>query len=392
LTWGTPMTDAALPVTERAVERFAESYITSLGGAITKEGRRWSVDLPEDAATDLELDGAMLEIAADPNDVSEEAIAIAPESPFVERMLDEAADQTPVGSLSLTGDQVEIELPSWLTDGPVDVVEQTFTPYYDRQAVCALFHVGIETVSEYQREELHAVAIDLNEHEERPGLAETYLELVGDEQRELDEGRGIDEQALTDALGAAQTALESELASTVQETRERATRAAEVELDEYRQYVRQRRDEVTDEIDGLSTRIEEVTETIDTATHHEKRVEALRRRKELQAELDDLREELDDLTTQIEARFPEKRREIRERHALTVRLRPVAATAVSYERGDLELGIRIGETRISKSYGYGVGTGIMEEVACERCGQQLTEENPLALNGRHTVGKNCCDG
>jgi len=385
------MTDAALPVTERAVERFAEAYITSLGGTITKEGRRWSVDLPEDAATDLELDGAMLEIAADPNNVSEGAIAIAPESPFVERMLDEAADRTPVGSLSLTGDQVETELPSWLTNGPVEVVEQTFTPYYDRQAVCALFHVGIETVSEYQREELHAVAIDLNEHEERPRLAEAYLELVGDEQRELDEGRGIDEQALADALDAAQTALESELASTVRETRERATRAAEVELDEYRQYVRQRRDEVADEIDSLSTRIEAVTETIDTATQQGERVEALRKRKELQAELDDLREELDDLTAQIEAGFPEKRREIRERHALTVRLRPVAATAVSYERGDLELGLRAGETTISKSYGYAVGAGIREEVACEQCGQQLTEENPLALNGRQTVGKSCCD-
>jgi len=385
------MTDAALPVTERAVERFAEAYITSLGGTITKEGRRWSVDLPEDAATNLELDGAVLEIAADPNDVSKEAIAIAPESPFVERLLDETADRTPVGSLSLTSDQVEIELPSWLTDGSVEVVEQTFTPYYDRRAVCALFHVGIETVSEYQREELHAVAIDLNEHEERPRLAETYLELVGDEQRELDEGRGIDEQTLADALDAAQTALETELASTVRETRERATRAAEVELDEYREYVQQRRDEVADEINSLSTRVEEVTETIDTASQQEERVEALRKRKELQAELDDLRAELDDLTTQIEAGFPEKRREVRERHALTVRLRPVAATAVSYERGDLDLVLRAGETTVSRTYGYAVGAGVMEDTSCERCGRQLTTENPLALDGERTTGVSCCD-
>ncbi|MFW5949846.1 MAG: hypothetical protein ACOCR6_00635 [archaeon] len=385
------MTDAALPVTERAVERFAEAYLTSLGAEITKEGRRWSVDLPEDAATDLELDGAVLEIAPDPTDVSEEALAIAPESPFVERMLDEAADRTPVGSLSLTSDQVEIQLPSWITNGPVDVVERTFTPYYDRRAVCALFHVGIETVSEYQREVLHAVAIDLNEHEERPRLAETYLELVGDEQRELEEGSAIDEQALADALDAAQTALESELASTVRETRERATRAVDVELDEYRQYMQQRRDEVADEIDNLSTRIEEVTETIDTASQQEERVEALRKRKDLQAELDDLRAELDDLTTQIEAGFPEKRREIRERHALTVRLQPVAATAVSYERGDLDLTLRADETTVSRSYGYAVGAGVMQEVSCGRCGQRLTAQNPLALDGTQTVGEACCN-
>jgi len=385
------MTDAALPVTERAVERFAEAYITSLGGAIMKEGRRWSVDLPEDAVTDLELDGAVLEIATDPNDVSEEVLAVAPESPFVERLLDEAADRTPVGSLALTDDQVEIELPSWLTNGPVEVVERSFTPYYDRRAVCALFHVGIETVSEYQREELHAVAIDLNEHEERPRLAETYLELVDDEQRELDEGRGTEEQTLADALDAAQTALGSELASTVRGTRKRATRAADVELDEYRQYVQQRRDEVADEIDSLSTRVEEVTETIDTASKQEERVEALRKRKELQAELDDLRAELDDLTTQIEAGFPERRREIRDRHALTVRLRPVAATAVSYERGDLKLVLRAGETTASRTYGYAVGAGVMDDASCERCRRQLTIKNPLALEGDRTIGMSCCD-
>lgn len=386
------MTDAALPVTERAVEQFVEAYITSLGGAITKDGRRWSVDLPEDAATDLDLDEAVLEIAADPNDVSEDVIAIAPESPFVERILDEAADRTPVGSLSLTGDQVEIELPLWLTDGPVDIVERSFTPYYDRRAVCALFHVGIETVSEYQREELHAVAVDLNEHEERPQLAETYLELVGDEQRELDNGRAIDEQALTDALSAAQTALRSELAPTVRDTQQRATRAAEVELDEYQQYVQQRRNEVADEIDSLSTRIKEATEAIDSASQQEERVKALQKRKELQSELDELQGELEELTTQIERNSPEKRQEIRERHAITVRLRLVAATAVSYERGDLDLTLRAGETTVSRSYAYAVGAGVMEEVTCARCGQQLTAQNPLNLDKKKEVGTVCCDG
>ncbi|MDS0473492.1 hypothetical protein [Natrinema sp. 1APR25-10V2] len=306
-------------------------------------------------------------------------------------MLEEAADRTPVGSLSLTDDDVKIRPPLWLTDGPVDVVDRSFTPYYDRRAVCVLFHAGIETVSEYQREELHAVAIDLNDHEERPRLAETYLELANDEQRELDEGRGIDERALADALDAAQTALENELASTVQETRERATRAAEVELDEYRQYAHQRRDELADEIDSLMTRIEEVSETIDTASEQEERVEALRKRKDLQAELDDLRTELDDMTTQIEADFPEKRREIRERHALTVRLRPVAATAVSYERGDLDLTLQVGETTLSRSYGYAVGTGVMEEATCERCGEQLTAENPLTIDAHRAVGEDCCE-
>lgn len=385
------MTDAALPVTGRAVERFAEAYLTSLGAEIKKDGRRWKIHLPDDADTDLELDDAVLEITDNPDEGGEEAVAVAPESPFIERLFAEAANRTPVGSLSLTGDQVEIELPPWLSGGPVDVVERTFTPYYDRRAVCALFQVGIETVSEYQREELRAVSIDLNEHEERPRLTDTYLELIESEQGEFNEGRRIDQQTLADALNAAQTALESELASTIRETRERATRAAEVELDEYRQYARQRRDELVDDIDSLTARIEDVSKTVDTASGQEERVEALRKRKELQAELDDRRARLNGLTSQIEAGFPDKRQEIRDRHGLTVRMRPVTATAVAYERGELELTLRLDGTTVTRSYGYAIGAGVMEEVTCDRCGQRLTAENQLVIDGDQITGRTCCD-
>jgi DNA repair exonuclease SbcCD ATPase subunit len=215
--------------------------------------------------------------------------------------------------------------------------------------------------------------------------------LVNDGQQEDDEGMAIDKQEMGDALETAQDVLKSQLASTVRETRERATRATEVELDEYRQYVRQRRDELADKIDRLTMRIEEVTETIDSASEQERRVEALRERKKLRTELNELRSELDNLTSQIESDFPEKRREIRERHALTVRLRPVTATAVSYERGDLDLTLRAGETTISRTYGYAVGTGVIEDATCDRCEQQLSAENPLKLEGTRAIGTSCCD-
>ncbi|MCU4799745.1 hypothetical protein OB920_05115 [Halobacteria archaeon HArc-gm2] len=384
------MTDAALPVTERAVERFTEAYLRSLGAEIEKRGRQWTVTLPADADTALELDGDVLEIVSDSDEVDEGVIAISPEAPFVERMLDESADRTPIGSLSLTQDQFELKLPPWITGGTVEVVDGSFTPYYDRRALCALFHVGIETVSEYQTEELHAVAVDLNDHEERPRLAETYLDLAEDDQRDPSEGRQFDEQTLGDAIETANEVLESEIAPMVRDTRERATRAAEVELDEYRQFVQQRREEIDEELSRLNDRIEDETEAIDAATEQAERVEALRKRKELQSELDDRRAELDDLTEQIERNFPEKRREVRERHDLTVRMRPVSATSVSYERGDLILELTTGDATVEKSYSYAIGVGVMEEPSCDRCGRQLTWENPLALERSHFIGDACC--
>lgn len=384
------MTDAALPVTQQAVEQFTESYLTSLGAEITKDGRRWSITLPDDTDTDLVVDGATLEIVDDPNEAGENTLAIAPESPFVERMLDEAAKKTPIGSMSLTGDHVDIQLPSWVAAGSAEAVACSFTPYYDRRAMFVLFHVGLETVSEYQSEELHAVAIDLDSHEERPRLAQTCLELAVGERRGFAEGSDSNGQELNDALDTARDAIESELLPVVEETRERATRAADVELEEYRQFVRQRRDELDDEVDRLTTRIEETTTTIDGTSSQQERVEALRQRKELRAKLDELRDELDDLTTQIGSNFPEKRREIRERHALTVRIRPVTLTTILYERGDLELTLRTNETTVTDSFAYAVGTGVIDDVTCDRCSQQLSTENPLTLDGDLMLGADCC--
>lgn len=54
------MTDAALPVTEQAVERFVERYLESLGAEIEKAGRQWSVTMPDDADTDIQLYDAVL--------------------------------------------------------------------------------------------------------------------------------------------------------------------------------------------------------------------------------------------------------------------------------------------------------------------------------------------
>ena len=82
------MTDAVMPVTKRAVEQFAEAYLRSLGAVIQKEERQWRVSIPDEAETELDLDGAVLEIARDPGEVKDGALAIAPESPFVERMID----------------------------------------------------------------------------------------------------------------------------------------------------------------------------------------------------------------------------------------------------------------------------------------------------------------
>jgi uncharacterized coiled-coil DUF342 family protein len=385
------MTDAAAPVTERAVEQFVEAYLTAVGADLYKEGRRWTVSIPETADTNLDLNEVVLQIASDPDEVDNEAVAVTPGSPLVERLLNEAAERFPVGSVALTGEDWGIRLPPWITAGPADVVDQTFTPYYDRRALCALFHIGIETVSEYQWEELHAIAIDLSDHEGRPELAESYLDLTeADRQQSSPDITPVNRTRLSEAIDTARTTVESEIEPIVQEIQERATRAAEVELDEYRQFVYQRHAELEEEISRLDARIEEVNETAGSVSVQGERVGALRKRKQLRSELDETRSELDGLANQIETGFPEKRSEIRERHSLTVRIRPVTATAISYERGDLELALRAGDDSTEVTYAYAVGSGVIRNPTCERCEQEVTENNPLTVSGKQLIGAACC--
>jgi formylmethanofuran dehydrogenase subunit E len=79
-----------------------------------------------------------------------------------------------------------------------------------------------------------------------------------------------------------------------------------------------------------------------------------------------------------------------DRHALTVRLRPVTLTAISYERGDLALSHQGSNETTSIAVAYAVGIGVIDERRCERCDEPLAEDNPLMLDGELLVGSVCC--
>ena len=171
------MTNAALPVTERAVGEFVTDYLESLDATIHKEGKRWTVSIPDESATELSLDGTVMHLTADSEEVDDDAVPLAPGSDLFEQLIDDAAERAPLGSVALTGDDIEFDTPDWVMGDSVELTDQQFTPYYDRNALCVLFHVGVETVSEYQQDLLRSVAIDLTDHEPRPELAQTCLDI-----------------------------------------------------------------------------------------------------------------------------------------------------------------------------------------------------------------------
>ena len=386
------MPDGALSITERAVEQFTEQYLSALGAETTIDGDRWDVSLPSEADTTLDIDGTALLFGSDSGEPENGEISVHPESQFVQEMLAEAKEKQTIGFAAFTTENTELTLPSWITAGDFTVESADFAPYYDREALCVLFDIGIETVSEYQHELLRPVAVDLRTNEILDGLAGAYLEATTLDNSQLQSTAGShDAESIDTALATAREAIEQEVAPIITETQEKASRAADVELNEYRKLQEQRLNELAEEISTLEEQIDRLSETIEQTNDHEERVEALRERKWVRHKRDEFEEERAELTAARDEGFPEKHQEVYDRHSLTVTIEPASVTIISFEKGEIDIKIRDESHSQSLRLPYGTGVGITEEQQCECCGQLLDADNPGSLSSSGLTGRSCCE-
>jgi len=240
-----------------------------------------------------------------------------------------------------------------------------------------LFRVGIETVSEYQQELLRAVAVDTRSEESLPKLAETFLDTTAVE-TETASGGAV-QLTKTDVRPLLETARDLLLESVqgrLDDIHREASRAADAEVEEYRQMQQQRIQELQEAHSNLSSKINDLSENINTGDE-DSRVEALRERKELKSEYEELDETLNELRERRDSGFPDRQREIRERHSLDVQVTPVTLTEVEYERGEIDFKLIDGSRHQTVTLGYGSGIGVADTVRCSSCERELTERNPL---------------
>jgi hypothetical protein len=371
------MTDAAVSVTQSAVERFTEQYLRSLGCSIEIREDRWVVTVPDGADTALSS-GDLTLVLADNYDEKDNVMSLHPESGLFQQILSEAGERCPTGKLSIETEDTEVEIPIWLQKSDVEVEEAKFTPYYDRKAVVFLFKVSIETVSEFQRELLRAIAIDARSGEYLPKLEDVFLRLTSLEGNSTTSNptTELNKSDVDSLLDTARDQLIDRIQALVDEIHKEASRAADVEVEEYRQMQQQRIEELEEEHSNLSSKINELSETLNGGGE-EKRVHALKERKELKSEFEEIDEELSDLRERREQGFPERQQEIRERHALDVRTTPLTVTQVEYERGEIDIELVNDSVSKNVTVGYGSGVGVTEEVRCAFCDRRLSNENPL---------------
>ncbi|SEH41741.1 hypothetical protein SAMN05192561_101821 [Halopenitus malekzadehii] len=371
------MTDAALAVTQSAVEAVTERYIESLGGAVEKRETRWEVTIPDDA--DTELPAGSLSVRCG-NDLEADAAgaSLHPESEFFQRLLGDASERCPTGKLSMATDQAEVAVPQWLHGNDVEVRRARFTPYYDRSAVVVLFTVSVETVSEYQREFLRACAIDRRSENRLPALEAAFLRTtsVTTETTERTSRSSLTESEARSLLDTARDQLLETVQTEIDDVHRKASSAADAELEEYRRLQQQRIRELETERSKLSSKVDELSETINDGDQ-KSHVEALQERKEVNTETERVTSELRDLRERRDHGFPHKQGEIRDRHALDVRVNPLTITEVEYERGELDVELTHDGVTRTVTVGYGSGIGITDDRRCSSCDRVFSAENPV---------------
>lgn len=371
------MTDASISVTQSVVEQFTERYLRSIGCSIERSDDHWLVSVPDDIDTEITHGRhTLIRGEGTPDDDDDRTKRLHPESAFFQQLLREAGERSPSGKLSIESES-DIESPEWIQNGAVEVQSAQFTPYYDRTAIVVLFRVGIETVSEYQQQLLRAVAVDTRSEESLPKLAETFLGTTTVESESATSGAV--QLTKTDVRPLLETARELLLESVqgqLDDIHREASRAADSEVEEYRQMQQQRIQELQEEHSNLSSKINELSEKINTGDE-DSRVQALRERKELKSEYEELDETLNELQERRDSGFPNRQREIRERHSLDVQVTPLTLTEVEYERGEIDFELIDGSIHQTVTLGYGSGIGVADTVRCSSCERELTERNPL---------------
>ncbi|ACM58326.1 hypothetical protein HALDL1_03640 [Halobacterium sp. DL1] len=371
------MTDEALAVTQSVVEDFSERYLESLGGTIETRGDTWEVAIPDNEDTELPA-GTLSLLCGTNRDEDSTGEHLHPESEFFQRILREAAERRPTGKISIEAGRDDVVIPQWIKEGDVEVREIQFTPYYDRTAIVVLFEVSIETVSEYQQELLRAIAIDHRSEQRLPALEETFLQMtaIPTNGSPTTAKSSLSESDARSHLSTAQDQLMRSIQNEIDEVHNEASRAADAEVEEYRQLQQQRIQELEEERSKLSSKIDELSETIN-GSDQDDRVEALKKRKEAKAEYEEVDAELSTLQEQRDQGFPQKQEEIRKRHALDIRVTPLTVTQVEYERGEID--VELAEQGVSRTVtlGYGSGIGTTETVQCSSCDRVLSVENPL---------------
>jgi hypothetical protein len=382
------MTDAAMPVDDQTLRMVAHRFLTDAGIEIEQNEHRWHVTVP--AHVKLEAIGEdEFDLVFDAeHQATDGARVLTPESEFGQQLLETISRSEPVSWITLTEAEIDgYQYPTWLQESEITVESTEFEPYYDRQAVCALVRVSVETVSEYETAFLEAVAVDITSDDVLKNLSDTILRTVFD----IDGNPSVESTTNradvgSEPLRVAQKAAVNQVDQKLAHIKRRASQAARDEFQEYRNLREQRLEELRSEIESINKRLERLGGKIDNTSSSADRMELLEERKELHSKREELEAKHEEIRTEQKSGFSGQRAVIYDRHEIEVQSEVVTATGVSYERGELVLAVHDGADNMDLRVPYGIGVGVTEQIKCHSCGSVLEKTISPSIIG----DKLCC--
>ncbi|WP_135823670.1 hypothetical protein [Halorussus ruber] len=402
--------DFALDRTQERLEEYLTTVFAASEVTVDQQEGAWRITSQSDTPTGIgPLDSALaraddgrirLVPAAEIAESGETDVELgpdeyvrAPDGELVEAILEEDADSSPVGRWRVGDGISDIPDPDWLAESPIEVTNRSFRPYYDRTAVCIVFEASVETVSEFEQTIVVPIAVDAETGERLPKLAAWFDSVTAEPQPGDGRVEVVEESVSADALdgvrSAAQSHAESVLSPKLESIRDRSLRAANVELEEYAGLQDDRIEELRAERERVAEKLEAVGRELEDAADRAERLAAMEERSELREEREEIESELEALESKRERDYPEKRREVRERHAVEVALEAVTVTVVEYEKGDLVVGLAEGGRSRSVTLPYGRGVGVTDAVTCNRCGCSLDAQTSARIGEAGVVCRSC---
>lgn len=402
----------ALDRTQERLEDYLTAVFSTSEVTVDQQGDAWSITRQSDNPTGIDpLDNALTSAGdgkirllpeTEIEDSGETDIELgpdeyvrAPDGDLVEAILEADAQSSPVGHWRVVDGITDIPDPGWLAGSPIQVTDRSFQPYYDRTAVCIGFEASIETVSEFEQTITIPIAVDLETGERLPQLAAWFNSITAEPQPDDDRVEAVEKSLSSDALdsvlSSAQSHAESILSPKLESIRERSLRAVNVELEEYADLQDEKIEELREERERISEKLDAVGRELEEATNRSERLAAMEDRSELREEREEVESELEVLESQRKQDYPEKRREVRERHAVEVALEAVTVTVIEYEKGDIVLDLTEEDRSCSITVPYGRGVGITEEVVCERCSRSLDAQVAGQIGNEGVVCSSCRD-
>jgi hypothetical protein len=371
------MMKAEMEPSQKLIEQFVFRYLQSIGGEVNKTNRGWGVKLPADELS--RFDRRELELALGPTGGDDQIVdgVIRPGSAFVGGILEDAVGTAPLGRLDIEFDDTPTTLLDKRTTNGVTAEVRSFTPYYDRRAVVVLYHISVETVSQYETRELRATAVDAESLVHLPRLARRFLTVTSSVNGLCEHKKTELKQSEVHSIWSSiEERLVHEVRPVVQRYREQAAEAARVEFSEYREVHEARISQCERELEQLGRRLEELGLN-NSESSGETHADRLRTRNDLKSRRQEVETELQRLQSVRQEGFADQRQKVADRHRVSVRINPDSLTEIHYEAGDMELHLHQGSESRYLTVGYGHGVGPIQELRCDHCDIDFTEHNPI---------------